>query len=69
KRLVVGGGVSRNKRLREKFCCIGRKEGIEIFFPPPELCTDNAAMVAGIGFELLKKGKCGLFNPDPNLKL
>ena len=69
KRLVVGGGVSCNRRLREKLCSSGKKQGIEVFFPSLELCTDNAAMIAGIGFELLKKGKCGSFNPDPNLKL
>ena len=55
KRLVVGGGVACNGRLREKF----RREcscyGIDVFFPAKSLCTDNAAMVAGLGYRLYKK--------------
>jgi len=57
KRLVVGGGVACNGRLREKF----RREcscyGIDVFFPVKSLCTDNAAMVAGLGYRLYKKGR------------
>lgn len=46
---VVCGGVSRNKTLRAMFEKAGAKRGIPVLFPPPELCTDNAAMVAGLG--------------------
>ena len=56
KLLAVGGGVIANSRLREKLSFAARDEGIECFFPPKELCMDNAAMVAGFGYQLFRKG-------------
>ncbi len=56
KRIVVGGGVASNERLREMFFEKSEKEGIEVFFPSPEYCTDNAAMVALLGFYRYKSG-------------
>jgi N6-L-threonylcarbamoyladenine synthase len=54
--ISVTGGVARNKRLRELF--LERKgEGHEIFFPSPELCTDNGAMVAACGAFHLSRGE------------
>jgi N6-L-threonylcarbamoyladenine synthase len=44
--LVVAGGVARNKSLREEFDKKAGHRGIEIVFPPLELCADNAAMIA-----------------------
>jgi len=56
KRLVVGGGVAVNNRLREKFYRETAKAGIKCYFPPALLCMDNAAMVAGLGYQLFKRG-------------
>ncbi len=56
KRVVVAGGVASNTRLRELFFREGEKEGIEVFFPSPEFCTDNAAMVGVVGVYKWKKG-------------
>jgi N6-L-threonylcarbamoyladenine synthase len=47
--IAVGGGVASNRRLRELFLAGGAKAGVPVYFPAPELCTDNAAMVAGLG--------------------
>ena len=41
-RLAIGGGVAANARLRERAAGLG----VEVKIPPPELCTDNAAMIA-----------------------
>lgn len=54
--LVVGGGVAANGRLRERLGTEGARAGVRIQFPSPELCMDNAAMVAGLGYRLFKKG-------------
>jgi N6-L-threonylcarbamoyladenine synthase len=40
-RLAIGGGVAANRRLRERAAGLG----VDVKIPPPELCTDNAAMI------------------------
>ncbi len=55
-RLVLGGGVVANNRLREKFQEELTRNGIKLYFPAKTLCIDNAAMVAGLGCQLFKKG-------------
>jgi N6-L-threonylcarbamoyladenine synthase len=55
--LAVGGGVACNTRLREKMSARAAKEGVTCFFPPPKFCTDNAAMIAGLGYHLFKAGR------------
>jgi N6-L-threonylcarbamoyladenine synthase len=61
-RVVVAGGVAANSRLRQRFCEEAKVNGIEIFIPPPILCTDNAAMIAVIGDNLLKSGERNSFD-------
>jgi len=51
--IVAGGGVAANSYLRER---LSREAGLRVIFPSPELCTDNAAMVAGLGCRLLARG-------------
>ncbi|MHC4549008.1 MAG: tRNA (adenosine(37)-N6)-threonylcarbamoyltransferase complex transferase subunit TsaD [Planctomycetota bacterium] len=55
-RLVLGGGVAANARVRELAAERAGAAGIEIFVPPRSLCTDNAAMVAVRGAELFAAG-------------
>jgi len=45
-RLAVGGGVASNSRLRDRLESMAAELGVELFIPPPALCTDNAAMAA-----------------------
>jgi len=56
-RLAVGGGVACNSRLRVKLAARAAKEGVQVYFPPARFCTDNAAMVAGLGYHLFKAGR------------
>lgn len=50
--VVVGGGVSANRGLRSALPSLG----LSVHLPDPEFCTDNAAMVAGLGALLLRSG-------------
>jgi len=56
KALVIGGGVSANSRFRDMIREEAGFRGFRAYFPPMELCSDNAAMVAGLGYRLYKKG-------------
>ncbi len=55
-RLVIAGGVSANTALREKLAATTKKLGGEVFYPRPEFCTDNGAMIAYAGLQRLKAG-------------
>jgi N6-L-threonylcarbamoyladenine synthase len=63
--LAIGGGVASNGALRaalERRCA---EEGLSLHLPPPELCTDNAAMIAGLGRLLLLRGDRDGFDLEP----
>ncbi len=49
KRLVVAGGVGANQRLRATLHVATQQQGVELFYPRPEFCTDNGAMIAYAG--------------------
>jgi N6-L-threonylcarbamoyladenine synthase len=48
-RVLVGGGVGRNRRLRARLAERAEKAGVAVAFAKPEHCTDNAVMIAGLG--------------------
>ena len=52
--LILCGGVARNKKLRKEFADLARKIQRPVFIPSPELCTDNAAMVAALAADKIK---------------
>jgi len=56
RRLVVAGGVGANLALREQLRALGRDSGAELYFPRPEFCTDNGAMIALAGCLRLQAG-------------
>jgi N6-L-threonylcarbamoyladenine synthase len=70
-RIVVSGGVSANSRLRRKFLDLSAEDGRQVFFPSPKFCTDNAAMIALVGYHRLRAGlqEGWDLNADPDLKL
>lgn len=57
KRLVVAGGVSANKHIRTCLTEMASRENTEIYFPRPEFCTDNGAMIAYAGCQRLLAGQ------------
>lgn len=55
-RIVVAGGVACNSGLRKRFAELADANGIQVFFPTPILCADNAAMLAVAGDYYLSLG-------------
>lgn len=66
--ILISGGVAANKLLCST---MQQRSPIPVRFPPPELCTDNAAMVASCGYFHLKAGKTNNWDLDaiPSLRL
>ncbi len=54
--ILVTGGVACNARLRERMGEAAAERGLRAVFPSPAYCSDNAAMIAGLGFELWRTG-------------
>ena len=59
KNLIVAGGVSANKGLREALTKECEKEGIKVSFPRMKYCTDNAAMIGAAAYFAYQKGVRG----------
>ena len=53
---VIAGGVASNKSIRQKLIDLSLKENFDPIFPPINLCSDNAAMIAMVGLEKYKHG-------------
>ena len=51
---VIAGGVASNKRIRSMLINLCKQENYESIFPPIQLCSDNAAMIAMVGLEKFK---------------
>jgi len=71
KTVTLSGGVAANSRLKELLTQRLKKIGAKFFSPPPELCTDNAAMIAAAGFRRYRLDGASPMNVNavPNLKL
>ncbi len=54
--ILVGGGVAANSRLRQRLKDESEEINIPVYFPSPRLCTDNAAMVAGLAYKKYLEG-------------
>ena len=69
--VLLAGGVASNSRLRERFEEACRTAGVRLVVPSPRLCTDNGAMVAASGSNLLLAGRVDdlAMEVDPSLPL
>jgi len=56
-RLLLGGGVIANKRLREVALERAAARGVTVRIPPLSLCTDNGAMIAALASQLISSGR------------
>ena len=63
--IALAGGVSANSALRSAIQEFAQSHKIKVALPPISLCTDNAGMVALLGYHLLKKGYQTHFDKTP----
>lgn len=56
-RLVIAGGVGANRHLRSELAAAAEKDGFTVYFPRPDFCTDNGAMIALAGAIRLASGQ------------
>ena len=70
-RILLGGGVVANTRLRDRLRAAGEAAGLDVLYPPLELCTDNGAMIACVGAARAARGEFTLLDigADPQLRL
>jgi N6-L-threonylcarbamoyladenine synthase len=69
-RLVVAGGVGANLQLRAALDAAAAQESFEVYFPEPELCTDNGAMIAlAAAFRISESEKTAAFTVRPRWDL
>ena len=71
KRLIIAGGVSANKYLRNEFTKLAKEENIKLSIPPIKYCTDNAAMIGCAAYPLYLKKDFAKYdlNAESTLKL
>ena len=70
KSFSCAGGVSLNKPLRDSLNKLSKKRNIPLLLSPPALCTDNAAMIAGVAYEMLNNRYLNTPNDvSPSLRL
>ena len=66
--LVVAGGVAVNRAIRDAMQELADEIGMPLVLPPPELCTDNGAMIAWAGAERLARGMTDGLDTSPRAR-
>jgi len=64
--IVAGGGVAANSYLRQQ---LAQQSRFRCIFPPLDLCADNAAMIAGLGYHYLARGENSPLNETVNARV
>ena len=55
--LLVAGGVGANEALRQSLATAAEKQGVAVFYPDLQFCTDNGAMIALVGALRLQRAE------------
>jgi N6-L-threonylcarbamoyladenine synthase len=66
--LVAAGGVAANQAIRSALGEVAAKEQTRVVIPPPDLCTDNGAMIAWAGAERLALGMVDAMDAAPRAR-
>jgi len=66
KTIVAGGGVAANSRLR---ALLAERSDLRCIFPSLKLCTDNGAMIAGVGYRYLERGDTSPWNTTASARV
>jgi N6-L-threonylcarbamoyladenine synthase len=68
---MLSGGVAANSRLKSLLREKSEEIGVRFYVPKPILTTDNAAMIAAVGYAKLRRGETADYTAeaDPNLRL
>ena len=71
KSFACAGGVSLNRVLREKLTILSKDKQLPLLLSPPKLCTDNAAMIAGVAYEQVRRNEAidDPIDVSPSLRL
>jgi N6-L-threonylcarbamoyladenine synthase len=71
KTIILCGGVAANSRLKQKLSNEAKNHKMDVFYPSIKLCTDNAAMIAGLGYVKYQQEEFSplSLNANPNLRL
>ena len=64
--VVAGGGVAANSRLR---ALLAEEKSLNCVFPPLKLCTDNGAMIAGVGYQYLSRGETSPWSTNASARV
>ena len=65
----MGGGVASNPALRQSITRELNAKNIRVIVPDPHSCTDNAAMIAAVAFDLSREGACSELSMDPDVHM
>ena len=68
-RIAVAGGVACNAALRAGCEALARRRGWRLAIPIPAYCTDNAAMIAGLGYHALARGEAASLDFEPRARI
>jgi N6-L-threonylcarbamoyladenine synthase len=68
-RIVIGGGVAANSEIRKKLSHKAKENQWEVFLPPFQYTTDNAAMIGIVGYQKLINQQFGMMNQSVSARL